>query len=79
MQLEVHVEGEAQPSSAEFVSKLATPTPEPSEEPEQNVSQLLEGESDPGSPTLTIALVAVLALLGGLGLGALAVRVVPRG
>jgi hypothetical protein len=33
---------------------------------------------DAGDPTLTIALVGVLALLGGLGLGALAARVLPR-
>jgi Ca-activated chloride channel family protein len=76
--LEITVDGAAQASSPDFVKDLATPTPEPTEEPIENASQLLGGEADAGNPALTILLVAVLALLGGLGLGALAARVLPR-
>ena len=77
LDLEITVEGEAQPSSADFASQLATPTPEPTEAPLQR-PELLTASADAGDPTLTIALVGVLALLGGLGLGALAARVLPR-
>ena len=51
--------------------------PEPTEAPLQR-PELLTASADAGDPTLTIALVGVLALLGGLGLGALAARVLPR-
>ena len=73
--LEISVEGEAQASSPDFAKGLATPTPEAPEDP---VQTLFVDQSDPGNPALTILLVAVLALLGGLGLGALAARVLPR-
>jgi hypothetical protein len=73
-ELEVTVEGTAEASSPDFAKALATPTPEPTEAP----IDLLAGRTDPGSPAVTILLVAVLALLGGLGLGALAARVLPR-
>jgi hypothetical protein len=79
LDLEVTVDGQAQPSSAEFASKLATPTPAPTEGPVEIDSLAeLKAETDAGDPTLTIALVGVLALLGGLGLGTLAARVLPR-
>ena len=74
LELQLTVDGAAQASSPDFATKLATPTPEPTEEP----TQLLSSAADPGSPAVTILLVAVLALLGGLGLGALAARVLPR-
>jgi Ca-activated chloride channel family protein len=73
VKLELSVEGTAEASSPDFVSKLATPTPEPSAE-----AELVKTPTDPGSPAVTILLVAVLALLGGVGLGALAARVLPR-
>jgi Ca-activated chloride channel family protein len=73
LELELGVDGAAQASSPNFASKLATPTPEPTQEPE-----LASATTDPGSPAVTILLVAVLALLGGVGLGALAARVLPR-
>ncbi len=75
LDLEITLEGEAQPSSANFATGLATPTPEPTEAP---IEPLSAPVADAGSPALTIALVGVLALLGGLGLGALAARVLPR-
>jgi hypothetical protein len=72
VELEIAVEGTAEASSPDFVKDLATPTPEPTEGPID--SDLLSGSADPGNPALTIGLVGVLALLGGLGLGALAAR-----
>lgn len=77
LDLEITVDGDPQPSSANFASQLATPTPQPTEAPRQR-PELLTASADAGDPTLTIALVGVLALLGGLGLGALAARVLPR-
>lgn len=80
VELEVAVEGTAEPSSADFARRLPGPTPEPAanlSEPAQ--AALLGGDdADAGDPGLTIALVGVLALLGGLGLGALASRLVAR-
>jgi Ca-activated chloride channel homolog len=78
LDLEIIVEGQPQPSSADFASSLATPTPAPTQEPVQVRTLGTETATDAGDPTLTIALVGVLALLGGLGLGALAARVLPR-
>jgi Ca-activated chloride channel family protein len=72
--LEISVEGAPEASSPDFAKALATPTPDATEAP----LDLLAGQTDPGNPALTILLVAVLALLGGLGLGALAARVLPR-
>ncbi len=73
------VEGTAQPSSADFASKLPGPTPEPTATPTEPTSELLAGsDADAGDPALTLALVAALALLGGLGLGALASRLLVR-
>ena len=50
------------------------PTPEPTATAVGPPEALLAGDADAGDPALTIALVGVLALLGGLGLGALAAR-----
>ena len=74
LELELTVDGAAQASSPDFAKGLATPTPEPTEGP----AELAGATTDPGSPAVTILLVAVLALLGGVGLGALAARVLPR-
>jgi Ca-activated chloride channel family protein len=68
--LEVGVEGTAEPSSPDFAAKLPGPTPEPT----ASAESLLAGDADAGDPALTIALVGLLCLLGGLGLGALASR-----
>lgn len=84
LDLEVTVEGEPQASSADFTALLPTPTPSAEATPPGNLADpqiatyLGSSVADAGSPALTIALVAVLALLGGLGLGALAARVLPR-
>ena len=79
VELNVIVEGTAQPSSADFASKLPGPTPEPTATPTEPTSELLAGsDADAGDPALTLALVAALALLGGVGLGALASRLLVR-
>jgi Ca-activated chloride channel family protein len=75
VELTVSIEGTAEASSPDFVSKLATPTPTPELTAE---AVLTKTQTDPGSPAVTILLVAVLALIGGVGLGALAARVLPR-
>jgi Ca-activated chloride channel family protein len=77
-ELEVTLEGTAQPSSANFADKLPGPTPTATATAVSPTDSLLAGEADAGDPALTIALVAVLALLGGLGLGALASRLLVR-
>jgi hypothetical protein len=78
LELEVTVEGAAEPSSADFADKLPGPTPEPTASPAEPTSELLVGDAGAGDPALTIGLVAILALLGGLGLGALASKLLVR-
>ena len=80
IELEVSIEGAAEPSSADFASKLPGPTPEPPAAATAAASSetLLAGDAGAGDPALTIALVGVLCLLGGLGLGALASRLLVR-
>ena len=78
IELEVSVEGAAEPSSADFASKLPGPTPEPTATAAVPSEALLGGDADAGDPALTIALVGGLCLLGGLGLGALASRLLVR-
>jgi Ca-activated chloride channel family protein len=78
VELEVAVEGQAEPSSADFAAKLPGPTPEPTATASSPTASILVGDVGAGDPALTIALVAVLALLGGLGLGALASKLLVR-
>jgi hypothetical protein len=78
VELELTIEGTAEPSSADFAAKLPGPTPEPTATVSSPAAMLVEGDGGAGDPTLTIALVAVLALIGGLGLGALASRLIVR-
>jgi Ca-activated chloride channel homolog len=78
IELEVSVEGAAEASSADFASKLPGPTPEPTATAAVPSEALLGGDADAGDPALTIALVGGLCLLGGLGLGALASRLLVR-
>jgi hypothetical protein len=79
IELEVTVEGTAEPSSADFASKLPGPTPEPTATAVEPTAELVSGaDAGAGDPALTIGLVGILALLGGLGLGALASRLLVR-
>lgn len=78
IELEVTIEGTAEPSSAGFAARLPGPTPEPTAAAEPASSLLADGNTGAGDPALTIGLVGVLALLGGLGLGALASRLIAR-
>ena len=78
IELEVTVEGTAEPSSADFASKLPGPTPEPTATAAEPTTELVSGDAGAGDPALTIGLVGILALLGGLGLGALASRLLVR-
>lgn len=76
VELDVAVEGSAQPSSPDFAAKLPGPTPEPTAT--AAAETIVTGDADAGDPALTIALVGILCLLGGLGLGALATRLLVR-
>lgn len=78
--LEVEFLGAPQPSSPDFAAKLpsATPTPESTREPDPG-AVIGNGNSGAGDPTLTIALVAAIALAGGLILGVLAALVLGLG
>jgi len=78
LELEIGVQGQAQPSSADFAKNLPGPEAEKPapEEPvrEEQASPVATGGggAPPSDPALTIGLVAGLALLAGVGLGALA-------
>jgi hypothetical protein len=78
IELEVSVEGTAEASSADFASRLPGPTPEPAATTVSATELLTAGAADAGPPGVTIALVGLLCLLGGLGLGALASRLLVR-
>jgi Ca-activated chloride channel homolog len=78
VELEVTVEGTAEPSSADFASRLPGPTPEPTPDAATPAQVLAGGDAGAGDPAVTIALVGALALLGGLGLGVLASRLLVR-
>ena len=75
-ELEIAVQGEAQPSSADFAAKLPGPEaekPAPEEAaPVGDVVGTTQGSTPPAGAGLTIGLVGGLALAGGLGLGMLA-------
>jgi hypothetical protein len=81
VELEVQVLGQAQPSSADFARALPGPrkqqptTPDTSSAPSAPFST----SGQPADPALTLALVAVIALLGGLVLGTLAIVVLGLG
>jgi hypothetical protein len=81
VELEVQVLGQAQPSSADFAKALPGPrkqqptTPDTSSGP----SAAFSTSDQPADPALTLALVAVIALLGGLVLGTLAIVVLGLG
>jgi hypothetical protein len=81
IELDVEVIGQAQASSADFAKALPGPqkqqpvSPDTSSGPER----LLAAADEPADPALTLALVAVIALVGGLLLGALAIVVLGLG
>ncbi len=77
LDLEIAVEGAPQPSSADFASKLPgpeaeKPAPDEPDPTDATPTGALGGSAAPGDPAVTIGLIAVLTLLGGVGLGALA-------
>ena len=80
IEVDVQVLGQAQPSSADFARSLPGPQKQPptSTTPGAGPSALFAGTDQPADPALTLALVAVIALLGGLALGALAIVVLGR-
>lgn len=81
VELDVEVIGQAQASSADFAKALPGPqkqrpvSPDTSSGPER----LFAATDEPADPALTLALVAVIALVGGLLLGALAMVVLGLG
>ncbi len=81
VELQVEVIGRAQPSSADFARALPGQrrqqpvAPDTSSGPER----LFATADQPADPALTLALVAVIALVGGLVLGTLAIVVLGRG
>jgi Ca-activated chloride channel homolog len=83
VELDVQVMGQPQASSADFARSLpgpqkqqpASPTPDAPSGP----AALFASPDQPADPALTIALVAVIALVGGLVLGALAMVVLGLG
>jgi Ca-activated chloride channel homolog len=80
VELTVEVVGPAQPSSADFAKALPGPQKQKPVSPDATAatSALFPSADEPADPALTIALVAVIALLGGLALGALAIVVLGR-
>jgi hypothetical protein len=81
IELDIEVIGQAQASSADFARALPGPrkqqpvSPDTSSGPER----LFAAADEPADPALTLALVAVIALVGGLLLGALAIVVLGLG
>jgi len=81
IELDVEVIGQAQASSADFAKALPAPqkqqpvSPDTSSGPER----LFAATDEPADPALTLALVAAIALVGGLLLGALAIVVLGLG
>ena len=81
--LDVQVLGAAQPSSPDFAKNLPAPSPAQRQPSAPGGAAALTNlaADQPADPALTIALVSVIALVGGLALGALAfvvVRARPR-
>jgi hypothetical protein len=82
LQLDVKITGTPEPSSPNFASGLPGPAPtSPTATPTPLASTPVSAPSEPGTgdPALTIGLVAVLALVGGLVLGVLAAVVLGVG
>ncbi|MGZ6674452.1 MAG: hypothetical protein ACXVFM_19105 [Solirubrobacteraceae bacterium] len=81
VELEVEVIGQAQPSSADFAKALPGPRKQQPTSPgtASGPSAAFAANEQPADPALTLALVAVIALLGGLGLGVLAIGVLGLG
>jgi hypothetical protein len=81
VELDVEVIGQAQPSSADFAKALPGPQKQQPTSPgtATGPSAAFATNEQPADPALTLALVAVIALLGGLGLGVLAIGVLGLG
>jgi Ca-activated chloride channel family protein len=83
VELDVQVIGQPQPSSADFARSLPGPQKQqpnsPTPDPTSGTAALFAATDQPADPALTIALVGVIALLGGLVLGALAMLVLGLG
>jgi Ca-activated chloride channel family protein len=79
--LDVKVTGTPEPSSPNFAANLPGPAPSATPGPAATPTQPLAVATgtDAGDPTVTIGLVAVLALAGGLALGVLAAIVLGLG
>jgi Ca-activated chloride channel family protein len=80
--LDVQVIGTAQPSSPDFARSLPGPAKQQPASPasgQGSPADLLATADQPADPALTLALVAVLALVGGLALGVLAIVVLGLG
>jgi Ca-activated chloride channel homolog len=80
--LDVKVSGTPQPSSPNFASKLPGPAPSATRGPVATATApaaVTETVPDAGDPALTIGLVAVLALVGGVVLGVIAAAVLRLG
>jgi Ca-activated chloride channel homolog len=79
--LDVQVIGQPQASSADFARSLPGPQKQQPTAPTPGASSgpaTFAAIDEPADPALTLALVAVIALLGGLALGALAIVVLGR-
>ena len=83
VELEVQVIGAPQASSADFARSLPGPQKQqpnaPTPDSPSDPAALFAAPDQPADPALTIALVAVIALAGGLVLGALAIVVLGLG
>ena len=81
VELQVEVIGQAQPSSPDFARALPGPRKQPPASPDTSTGpeRLLATVDQPADPALTVALVAVIAVLGGLALGTLAIVVLGLG
>jgi len=80
--LNIQVQGAPEPSSADFARSLPGPAKNQPTPPAQgqaaDLADVIATANEPADPALTIALVAAIALVGGLLLGALAVFVLGR-
>jgi Ca-activated chloride channel family protein len=79
VELDVQVLGQAQASSADFARSLPGPQKQKPTPAAPATTSLFAVSDQPADPALTIAIVAVIALLGGLVLGALAIVVLGLG
>jgi Ca-activated chloride channel family protein len=81
VELDVEVIGQPQASSADFARSLPGPQKQRPVSPDttSGPSALFPRADEPADPALTLALVAVIAVIGGLVLGALAIAVLGLG